>query len=942
MPLLKRGGVDLRFLAIAVVMLLLLAVVGFLLRNDSASARASHGRERNAVSSRLDIEVGSSSSRTIKASAGGVEKSDAITASLQKEEIAKAASTASTGAEADTTADAAQEAANSPDTPTPTAAPTPEGLVQIHGRTVDQATGQGIARIEIGTQSRSERARPKDSIGRGNIYSPFTISDKDGKFSLSIPSQTNIVLYSNAPGKWVSMGMSELFPDTNTITLTPNQIKSGEEIVWKFVIGYAIKGKVLEENGNASSSAFISAIFPGIEQRNTAVEEGAFTLYVPMQGRWEVTAQGDLGFGREAAIVPEVGELPEILIHLKAYATVSGTVKDTDGRPVVGLNMDAANGSSTTQWGWPHSSRTNENGYYFFDKLMDGPVSVSVRSESNKTFTQPAPISFELGAGEHKEDVNFVVGEGLFIEGSITNERKAPVESASVKFQGMRGDLKTATSDDKGYYRVAGLREDESFNYVTASHPLYTNVTRNNVTVLDGRQDFVLKDAREVMIIAIDSQTEEPIQHYDYAIAGGAGQITSVRQHVDSAEGKTTTKEFMEGTNSISVYETDDTGKKTRREGTRRIDLNELEGNEVVVKIGGGSKITGIVLEEGTRTPVSGVTVTANESMNGLTEPGDPFAQTDTSGHFEIVNIYTRIGSLFAQKGDLTARVQRPDNISFDGDWENAEILLGGLASIHGHVIGQDGGPLIGGTVGINGYSPRDARIANTDTDGNYRLTGLPSGKTSFYAGEGDDVREYQFLTLKPSEDMEVNFDLSQFVIVTGKISMNGEPIPEENLQFTFAALDGSHRSTFGGSSAYKFCLKAGTYIVTYQLGSMKINVETVDIPPQPKAQQHDVNLIVCSADAVVDMANGEEFSGGYLEIRTITDKFNNSMGSSMSTNRKHIPRIPLGTYIAKFRNSKGEAAAQSEPTTITSGGENVFYIPIAAKKVEPGTVPSP
>lgn len=134
-----------------------------------------------------------------------------------------------------------------------------------------------------------------------------------------------------------------------------------------------------------------------------------------------------------------------------------------------------------------------------------------------------------------------------------------------------------------------------------------------------------------------------------------------------------------------------------------------------------------------------------------------------------------------------------------------------GTGVISGHVTVGDKpatGIVVVATPGEPGPdSRREMARAVTDYEGNYRLTGLPSGRynimplTLTMVGPTDNMYgpgSARFIILGESETIEkVDFSLTKAGVITGRITdADGKPVIEERVQLN--ALDNSIRARFG------------------------------------------------------------------------------------------------------------------------------------------------
>ena len=114
------------------------------------------------------------------------------------------------------------------------------------------------------------------------------------------------------------------------------------------------------------------------------------------------------------------------------------------------------------------SSRADGNGHFIFKNVEPGIYRLTAErqgffSDERKRDYQPM---FEVGAGDHVKNVPVRLMPAAIITGEIVDEYNDPVQSVEVKLLAMRMRLGQmvltssgkAVTDDRGQYRIAGLR----------------------------------------------------------------------------------------------------------------------------------------------------------------------------------------------------------------------------------------------------------------------------------------------------------------------------------------------------------------------------------------------------------------------------------------------------------------------------------------------------
>ncbi len=495
--------------------------------------------------------------------------------------------------------------------------------VTIVGRAIDKETKAGIPGVRISTspyeQYVSSGGSKKTPLIPGRVEA---ISDGAGAFRITVPFREPAPLYIDAPEGWVL----EAEPTGMPGLVYVRGVTGGEERTQDLNLsrGVSLHGKVTTADGAPAAAIQVyGQESPGWRRASaTTRDDGGFNLTVLRGKSLTVTAYSEAGSGEKTVEIPAAGAPPEVTIVLDEFASISGTVKDAKGTPVPGVTIVTMRitegGRRMTSSGM--NLTTDSQGNYTKDKLMAGTMSISLQPTGKSEYAVPDPIAVDLAPGEKKTGVDFVLSPGEYIDGVVMNEEKEPIEGASVRWwisraSGMvMNDNTSTTTDEKGYFRIGGLSEKEILQNLSVSHPDYEEGYRNNVSLMDGEQNFILKKKGDITLVVVDEETDEPITRYDYLLSAHAWtQATSWGQspiRVEAADGRTPLKLSSTNGQRVVVAEIGKDGKPTGRKGATRFTPDGGKTREVIVRVGGGKSITGTVVMDATNEPVEGAAVT--------------------------------------------------------------------------------------------------------------------------------------------------------------------------------------------------------------------------------------------------------------------------------------------------------------------------------------------
>jgi protocatechuate 3,4-dioxygenase beta subunit len=138
-------------------------------------------------------------------------------------------------------------------------------------------------------------------------------------------------------------------------------------------------------------------------------------------------------------------------------SSLSGTVTNSvTGEPVLRAHVTVQCWSSNSQQ--PYGALTNEKGEYSIATLPPGQCTLTVQRVG---FVEPpsgVPNFFNLTPGTHKENVKLTLTPTGTITGSVVNAAGEPAQGVNVSAEIGNGSDGGTTTDDKGQFRIGGLR----------------------------------------------------------------------------------------------------------------------------------------------------------------------------------------------------------------------------------------------------------------------------------------------------------------------------------------------------------------------------------------------------------------------------------------------------------------------------------------------------
>jgi hypothetical protein len=139
-------------------------------------------------------------------------------------------------------------------------------------------------------------------------------------------------------------------------------------------------------------------------------------------------------------------------------ASVSGTVTNSvTGEPILRAHVTVRCNSEDRQQG-PRvfGALTNGKGEFSITPLPPGDCAVEAQRVG--FVAPPKGTSYSLASGTHKEDIKLTLTPTGAITGRVVDAAGDPAQGVNVSIDAANGSPAAATSDDKGQFRIGGLR----------------------------------------------------------------------------------------------------------------------------------------------------------------------------------------------------------------------------------------------------------------------------------------------------------------------------------------------------------------------------------------------------------------------------------------------------------------------------------------------------
>ncbi|MBX3728792.1 MAG: carboxypeptidase regulatory-like domain-containing protein [Candidatus Sumerlaeia bacterium] len=844
--------------------------------------------------------------------------------------------------------------------------------IVIVGKAIDSTTGKGLAGVRLSSQPYELNTMigglelPDDESERIE-----SISDAEGAFRLEVASLGMVtIFFYKAPDSYIiaddsatRMGMA---PGTYMLE---GQGATDKEIELRFRQGVVVSGIVTEPDGTTPASGVTVAITKADTYHPTTTktdETGAYRLAADPGSTGALRARGDSGSAEQEITIPAAGkELTNINLTLRAFATVTGRVTAPGDKPVANITVRANPVSGSPRYPFMGvgpsgfgSAMTDGQGVYVITDAPASEVEITAVPQDGSDFSAPKALRLTLEPGETRANVDLRLLAGDYIEGVVTDEDGKPLSGVSIIAQAYSATpaiMKQARTDKDGYYRVAGIPQDQTLDMLMAMHPGYENVNRQSVSIYDNPQNITLKRLRGVVVEAIGRESKQPVTSYEYRLLqeqwrGYTLSAMHTPARVQDSAGRVELSTLEKGKWRVEVVALDEKGAPTASRGMAEFSVAEgsAEAQIVRVTVDEGRTVKGRVRLVDTEEPVRGVHVGVAKPVSFMGTGSVthatfdiPGATSDSAGRFELKGVPVGMHKLtIVAEGRYPAR-DYTLTIQAESEPEELIIDLATGGTVYGKVIGWEGQPMAGLTMtrsrrNEGGWQIVDTVTFQTDEQGAFRQEGLQPSQWSVGFDDAESgLKDTRWINVEAGKEEEVIFDYSEMVILSGKVRVNGQPWGmnihlQTNMRGEAAGSNWASFDRKGTDGGYELRVKPGTHDIRYNRndGVFGFFNSPIEVLAEPRRQTRDIALEVADVDAIVVTEGTAPFIKGRLTIhQKHRDNDQQVLNWEIESARRRISGMPAGSYRASYQAGDGSVNGESEWTDIGPGKENALVI---------------
>lgn len=544
---------------------------------------------------------------------------------------------------------------------------------------------------------------------------------------------------------------------------------------------------------------------------------------------------------------------------LRSAGTLSGTVVDVDGRPVVGVELGAT--SSIGRSPSPGAETTSdEAGRYRIEHVPAVELGVRVKAEGYLCqFVSPV----EVAAGVDLPGPDFVLTRGPTLSGVVVDATGAPLGGAMIQCfpgdTGLSGGLAGWTFSGEDGRFVVHLHHDvaHSLQAELAGHASFGDLSTTSYRPGTADLRIVLPAQAGMTLRVVDARSNEPVERFRVFVREVGW--TSWRPPFEDHPGGVAAVHARPGEDMIEVS----------APGYRPADLLAAPG-ETLVRLRPGPVVSGRLVRGGAPVPSPAILYERGR-LEGATWIGDGETRGRASGaedgtfSFGVPSAGTYRVELHGPSA--TPLLLVPVKVPSKGALDLGDVELVDGASVSGVVELPPGVPRAGLLVGVDA----GAEPTRTDASGAFRFVDLPPGSRCFSVsgtgvlsnvGSRDDSVTVE---LAPGEHREIALrpDPARLVAaVMARVTCAGEPVAGAQVVFLpISGGEGDHIGRTGPDGVVQAEVRAlglARVLVRGQGPPVEADIEPVSLDPATHVRI-DVDVSAGWLDVVLPAGAGDE-----------------------------------------------------------------------------------
>ncbi|MCC5876539.1 MAG: carboxypeptidase regulatory-like domain-containing protein [Candidatus Sumerlaeia bacterium] len=829
---------------------------------------------------------------------------------------------------------------------------------RIHGRVTKEETGEGFPGVKFMAMRQHFHREEK----------PDAISGHDGEFSFLIPLTSNTGNYTMEAPEGYQIRTETMKQYISRVTTHINHTLANDPInLYARATGQFYLRLLKAEEGEPIPGQ--SFHFSG---RNYETDEdGIASVHVVLEGTAHVSISADHSQRRFQINLDEIE--PGSTHDLVVADTASIGIQLNGPSPeemveISGRVVPAESGGSHMGQQW--NRQFNERGYLLIENIEPEVVhNVQLRIPMELPWKFTEIIEVTLEAGEFFDTLEIDLEPRDLLEIRVTDADGTPVERYGVGMQqidqrGRQSHSNQQVNNPQGRTQIPAPESGGRYQRISISSSGYipTSLTFDSAQP-ESPLEFTLERAIEVTIHAVDGETGNPVRDPFYSVLTRGSWTHVNNQHRGTEPIVTHVQRPGEYTAHVRR---DALGSASLRQGETDFVIAEGETSiSVTVELLPSGSLQGRVYSDGDGSAIEGAKIsvypgpTVDQSGRVMTQPfgghhpGRQMATTKSDGDglyaFDGIPVGTTQYIVVEKRGFAT---QRDLEVLLDPDDPEGQFNIAMVPGnrLYGSVTGPGGVSLAGDQVRVTwthqgGMQVSEIPTGVIDENGEYEIPLDEVGSFNATLTHNHATHTLQGRVEADGDDSQqirLDFDLVDFVHLSGTAHFNGRPLTTDFTQdgprwFYLDKVDDSSQPMGPGhvsdvEGGYAMFARPGLNNVLVSRRGMwahAISYKEIDIPQTPSHQEMDFDFETASAIIGLVFPEPSDFQRGNIRIHGEHESDDTGGNYQATGEEVRIPIVPTGDLVFRFQSEDSMWAGESEEVSIAPGEEAVVVIDV-------------
>jgi hypothetical protein len=578
-----------------------------------------------------------------------------------------------------------------------------------------------------------------------------------------------------------------------------------------------------------------------------------------------------------------------VRLVLQRAPVVAGHVRDGAGRPLAGAEVTLRDLAETLPPQLrPLPAHTDRAGAFALTTPR-GTYELVARAEGF------APRRLRpLAVAETGEPLELVLSRPAELRGRITRGGE-PLAAVRISAEG--GAARSTLSDRDGWFVLDGLEPGE----VTVTFTSRTGTVHETRDArVPGELLVDLPAGTQLRGRVVDATDHRPVARFTVAITTGAGERHRVETPFDAADGGFTLDGVPDGMVELVVGAE---GYATRRLEPFTVAATGATPDLEVELVGGGLVFGSVADPDGQ--PIAGASVRFLSQGSGGSELG---GVSDRRGFFTVEGLPAGPAVVCAEGAGFAPREMA---VEIAVGKHRLDLVLERGAELRGEVVGEDGGPLAGATVALQGS--RTQATVRTDGAGHFVFTGLLRDAYGLVATRQGYVASPRRMVAVPAPEA-ISVQLRQGGALTGSVT----GIAARDMRavvVSAASAAGSDVARLAEDGSFRLeSVPPGRVTVRAQLSAGGEVRQSLPVSVDVRAGSETRVDLAFSQDVVVSgqVRRGDEPLGGaQLVFRRGETHEVGGTALSGTAGDYQLPGLVPGDYLVEVHDASGRLLAQ-------------------------------